>query len=164
VRNIKLSVKIKHQPLDIVISKLKKKKVNVKTFSNFISFKHKYTYVFFKSGQKSTNHINLTQISKVSKIRKAILNLIKLLKCQIVQYKIDNIIATADIFKKLNLKKVLKDKNFKIKKYNNEIFPGLFVKFDQGTAILFHSGKIVIVGSKKLKHIKWIIQQVVTHI
>ena len=47
--------------------------------------------MFFKSGQKSTNHINLTQISKVSKIRKAILNLIKLLKCQIVQYKIDNI-------------------------------------------------------------------------
>lgn len=164
VRNIKISVKIKHQPLDNVISKLKKKNINVKSYSNFISFQHKFTYVLFKSGQKLTNHINITQIANVPKIKKSISHLSKLLKCHILSVKIDNIIATTDTYRKINLRKLLKDQNFEIKKYNNEIFPGLFAKFKKGTAIIFHSGKVVIVGCKKLKHIKWIIQQITPHI
>lgn len=164
VRNIKISVKIKHQPLDNVITKLKRRNITVKSFSNFISFQHKFTYVFFKSGRKLTNHINITQIAQVSKIKKALSNLRVLLKCNIVSVKIDNIIATTDICQQINLRKLLKDQNFKIKKYNNEIFPGLFAKFKKGTAIIFHSGKVVIVGCKKLHHIPWIIQQITRHI
>jgi TATA-box binding protein (TBP) (component of TFIID and TFIIIB) len=100
----------------------------------------------------------------VSKIKKALSNLRVLLKCNIVSVKIDNIIATTDTYQQINLRKLLKDQNFKIKKYNNEIFPGLFAKFKKGTAIIFHSGKVVIVGCKKLHHIPWIIQQITRHI
>jgi TATA-box binding protein (TBP) (component of TFIID and TFIIIB) len=39
-------------------------------------------------------------------------------------------------------------------KYNNEKFPGLFVKFKEGTAILFHSGKVVLVGCKNEENLK----------
>ena len=49
--------------------------------------------------------------------------------------------------------------------YNNERFPGLFVKFERnlkkvGTAIVFHSGKIVIVGCKGLDELKCLSQAV----
>jgi len=45
--------------------------------------------------------------------------------------------------------------------YNNERFPGLFIKFKKnkskfGTAIVFHSGKIVIIGCKCLSQLRWI--------
>jgi TATA-box binding protein (TBP) (component of TFIID and TFIIIB) len=49
--------------------------------------------------------------------------------------------------------------------YNNERFPGLFIKFKRnlekiGTAILFHSGKIVIVGCKGPDQLKCLAQAV----
>ncbi len=53
----------------------------------------------------------------------------------------------------LNLSDISKTCNFKNLKYNNEKFPGLFVKFETGTVILFHSGKLVIVGCKTEKDI-----------
>ncbi len=37
----------------------------------------------------------------------------------------------------LNLSDISKTCNFKNLKYNNEKFPGLFVKFETGTVILF---------------------------
>lgn len=45
--------------------------------------------------------------------------------------------------------------------YNNERFPGLFIKFKRnslksGTAIVFHSGKIVIIGCKNLTQLRWV--------
>jgi TATA-box binding protein (TBP) (component of TFIID and TFIIIB) len=39
-------------------------------------------------------------------------------------------------------------------KYNNEEFPGLFVKKDIGTAILFHRGTIVLVGCNSKENLK----------
>ncbi len=43
--------------------------------------------------------------------------------------------------------------------YNNEVFPGLFIKVKQenkkiGTIIIFHSGKVVFVGIKSIKKLK----------
>jgi TATA-box binding protein (TBP) (component of TFIID and TFIIIB) len=49
--------------------------------------------------------------------------------------------------------------------YNNERFPGLFIKFTRnlkkaGTAIVFHSGKIVFVGCKGMDELKCLAQAV----
>ena len=70
------------------------------------------------------------------------------------QIKVDNIIATLNIQKPIDLVSVCEKKLFESIKYNNEKFPGLFVKFKEGTAILFHSGKIVLVGCKTKKDLK----------
>jgi len=39
-------------------------------------------------------------------------------------------------------------------KYNNQKFPGLFIKYKKGTALVFFSGKVVIVGCKNQTEIK----------
>ena len=74
-----------------------------------------------------------------------------MVKCYIdtlLNFKVDNIIATDDFHQHLNLKEIAQRKIFEKVKYNSEQFPGLFIKFNTGTVILFHSGKIVIVGCK----------------
>ena len=49
-------------------------------------------------------------------------------------------------------------------KYNNEKFPGVFLKFKIGTVILFHSGKLVIVGCKNIENIECLISKICAHI
>jgi len=36
-------------------------------------------------------------------------------------------------------------KNYKVK-YNNEKFPGMFLKLDLGTIIIFHTGSLICIG------------------
>lgn len=165
IRNIKVSVKVKALVLDNALKRLINKGIQAKVFSNFITFKTKhYTFVIFKSGQKNQNHVNITQIPNFSSITKAIASLIKLLHCQVLSHTVDNIIATSDLKRRVSLKGVIQKKNFKKTKYNNEIFPGLFIKFWNGTVIIFHTGKIVIVGCKSKKSIKWILQKLLANI
>ena len=165
IRNIKVSVKVRALVLDNALSRLINKGIKTKVFSNFITFKTKhYTFVLFKSGQKKQTHVNITQIPKFSSIAKAITSLRRLLHCKVLSHTVDNIIATSDLKRTVSLKRLIQEKKFQRTKYNNEIFPGLFIKFWNGTVIVFHTGKIVIVGCKSKKSIKWILQKLIAHI
>jgi len=161
VRNIKISLKVKAIFLDNALEILKRNNIKAKTFCNFVTFKIRgYTYVLFKTGKAQHTHINVTQIASIKLIKKAIKILVKLMNCTVLRYSIDNIIATSDLVRPINLDEVIKNKKFKKIKYNNEIFPGLFIKFSIGTVIIFHTGRIVIVGCKSERDIKWILENV----
>ena len=106
------------------------------------------------------NHINVTKIPSVDKIDVAINNLKAICPVQIVSQSIDNIIATGNLARPINIKKVINQKCFAQTKYNPEQFPGIFVKFNSGTIILFHSGKIVLVGFKQIDLLNAVLDQV----
>lgn len=155
IRNIKVSVKVNALILNNALSYLKSNQILVKEFCNFITFKsNSFTFILFKTGKAKQTHINITQIKDLTSINKAIDCLNNLIKCTVINYTVDNIIATSDLHKPICLSDVINGKKFDRVKYNNEVFPGLFIKFNEGTIILFHSGKIVIVGCKSVKHIE----------
>lgn len=154
IRNIKLSVKIPACPLDIAITQLINKKVAFKFFGNFITFTKKFSFVIFRPSADDTSHVNVTRVPKFGRpIVKSLTTLSKLLNCKILEHSVDNIIATEDLNKTLNLKS-LAEKNDGHVIYNSERFPGLFMKFKHGTCILYHSGKIVIVGCRTVRGVK----------
>jgi TATA-box binding protein (TBP) (component of TFIID and TFIIIB) len=158
IRNIKISVKVEALTLNNALSVLKNKNIATREFGNFFSFKsNQFTFVIFKRGSQEKNHINITQIPNFYSIHKAINSLISLLNCRVCHYVIDNIIATSDLHKPISLYAIIKSKRFKRVKYNSEIFPGLFIKFKEGTTIIFHSGKLVIVGCKSIDKIQCIL-------
>ena len=126
--------------------------------------KSKYTYIIFKTNKNSENHINITKIPSVDQVFEAIELIKELTYCLVLSQTIDNIIATTNTFKQLNLKDIVLKKKFQTIKYNNEKFPGLFIKFDKGTAIIFHSGKIVIVGSKSIEDIECLLENISVNI
>lgn len=157
VRNIKVSVKVKALVLNNALERLRQTQIPIKNFGNFISFKdHNYTFVLFKRGKRKDSHVNVTQIPNFWSIHRAIDCLIKLIDCSVLHYTVDNIIATTDLNKSVSFKKIIKEKTFKQIKYNSEIFPGLFIRFKRGTVIVFHTGKVVIVGCKSVSNIEWI--------
>jgi len=157
IRNIKISLKIDSLPLNIAISILSNKNIPCRDHFNFISFKNQgFTFVLFKPSKNGYSHINITKITKGKDIARSGDIVKDLFKCSIAKSKIDNIVATDNLNLPLNLKNITKSKIFENIKYNSEQFPGLFVKFPVGTAIIFHSGKFVVVGCKNTADVKWI--------
>ena len=151
ISNVKVSLKTHPISLNNVF-KIKKP---FKSYKNFVVVKSKYTYSIFKTNSKlEENHINITKIPSLHKVPKAIKYLKRYLDFSEKSRKIDNIIATFKLEKPIDLISICEKKLFESIKYNNESFPGLFVKFKQGTAILFHSGKVVLVGCKTKKDLK----------
>lgn len=149
-------------PLNIVTSKLSENNINFTSYPNFIVFSYEFTYTIFKVSKNSKmNHINVTKIKRKRDIKKAKSTLISILGKKILSVKIDNIIATTDLKRKVDLQKVSKFKLCNIVKYNPECFPGLFAKFERGTVIIFHSGKIVILGTKRKQEIRDILAELV---
>ena len=153
VKNIKLSILICRVALDNAIDILSQQNISVKMHPNFITFKGIFTYVLFKSSDQKVNHVNATKISSVDKITSCLEELANLLKTEVVTYKVDNIISTTSLSRPINLIDIVKKKKFKKVTYNSERFPGMFIRFDQGTSIVFHSGNIVIVGCRTLDDI-----------
>lgn len=132
-------------------------------------FKSKYIYTLFKpklSGERQS-HLNITRLKSRSKIRKA-LDICKLvIKGLLLEdtKKIDNITASATFNQNINLRNFFELYSSQLSiKYNRDKFPGAFVKTSCGTALLFHSGKIIIVGCKKKSEIKWLLNMVLTKI
>lgn len=164
VKNVKLSIQIEELALDNATDLLSAKKIEVKKYPNFISFKQTFTYVLFKSSGKKLNHVNATKISSVEKITDCLQELFNLLNRTIVSYKVDNIISTSKLAKPVNLKKVIEKNIFKRITYNSERFPGMFIRFEKGTSIVFHSGNIVIVGCKTESEIEAISKCLTAHI
>lgn len=165
IRNIKVSVKVNPIILNNALAQLKSEKINTKEFCNFITFKtNNYTFIIFKTGKAKDTHINITQIKDFCHIDLAINCLINLIKCTVISYTVDNIIATSDLLKSVCLSEIIEKNIFQKVKYNNEVFPGLFLKFKQGTIIVFHSGKVVIVGCKLVKDIECLMNILHAHI
>ena len=165
VANVKVSVKIPTIALDIVYHIARKKNIPTNFQNNFIVLKAKYTYIIFKKGRNSSeNHINITKIPNISSISKAIKEIEDLLSCKHYNLRVDNIIASSNLYKTLDLVEIVKRKKFEKIKYNNQKFPGLFITFEKGTIIVFHSGKIVIVGCKKISEIKCILKNIFANI
>jgi TATA-box binding protein (TBP) (component of TFIID and TFIIIB) len=164
IANVKVSVKTLSLSLDIVYQCASLKGLTCKNYTNFLVIKKKFTYIIFKTNKNNENHINITKIPNVSFVQEAIDLIKNLTNCFITSTHIDNIIATTNSNRELNLEQIVKEKKFDQIKYNNEKFPGLFVKFVIGTAILFHSGKIVIVGCKSEESIKCLIKKIYANI
>ena len=163
IRNIKLSVKLDKCPLDIAIEKLTAKKVSYKNHGNFISFTHIFSFVLFKPSKNGQTHVNVTKVPQFKKhIKKSLLVIEKLMCRKVINFTVDNIIATTDLEKKVNLEEITKQRKNIV--YNSERFPGLFIKFTQGTSIVYHSGKIVIVGCKTVHRLKKIEKWLHAHI
>ena len=160
IANVKVSLKTLSISWDIVYKCLLLKGFNCTNYTNFLVIKSKYTYIIFKTNKQNENHINITKIPNLSNVKEAIDLISNLTQCIIKSFKIDNIIATSSVNQKLNLDKIVKEKKFNQIKYNNEKFPGLFLKFNKGTAIIFHSGKIVIVGCKSEEAIQCLIKKI----
>ena len=152
IANVKVSVKTSAISLDIVIKDAEFNNLYCKNYKNFIVLKNNYTYIIFKQNKNNENHINITKIPSLELVDNAILLIKSIATCNILSYKIDNIIASTVFNRNIDLQLI--SKSTKGVKYNNEKFPGLFLKSKCGTAILFYSGKIVIVGSKTKEDIE----------
>jgi len=159
IRNIKISVKVRAIPLNNVIKKLQEKNIEHREYLNFVTFKSKFSYVLFKPSKNLTTHINISSIKNKRDIKKSVWFLKYNLAVVVLSLRIDNIVSTKIIGKSINLQEIIRQKVFVNARYNPEHFPGLFVKFNKGTIILFHSGKVVIVGCRTYQDIKWIAHQ-----
>jgi len=158
IKNVKTSLKIKKLSLNTVIEYLKTHNIGYIEKSNYIIIKFKYIYILFKPKSLLINHVNITKIPDLEYINKSVNVLTNEvfanLKIDIIYLKIDNITAVYNLNKSIDLLDIVLKNCEKLKiKYNKEKFPGLFIRFDQGTLIIFHSGKIISVGCKSLDNL-----------
>lgn len=164
VANVKVSIKILAIPLDIVYKIAKEKNIDLKLHNNFLVLKAKFTFIIFKAKNSIENHINITKIPDINSVPFAVLEIENILGCNHFNLCVDNIIASANLHKTVDLIEIVKNKNFEKIKYNNQKFPGLFITFKKGTTIVFHSGKIVIVGCKTIPDIECILNKISVNI
>jgi TATA-box binding protein (TBP) (component of TFIID and TFIIIB) len=156
ITNIKVSINIEQESLDSVEKKISDFSLTHKRYNNFIVPRDNFVYTIFRSGKNNSNHVNITKIKHLNQVEKAINNLKNLsLNVNEKSLRIDNITGSTNLKKEVNIENIItflslneKFKNIKVS-YNNEKFPGLFLKINYlGTIIFFHSGKIVFVGCK----------------
>ena len=159
-RNIKVSLKTSLISLNNASVILSQNNISFKNYPNFLSFKNIYSFVLFKPSFNGLNHINVSKLTSAEDISNASAIVENLFGVRVVSEKIDNIVSTSKFKKKLDLCHIVKESLFNHVRYNPEQFPGLFAQVSGGTVILFHSGKIVIVGSKSLEDTIWIVRDV----
>lgn len=162
VTNIKVSVNLEKQSLDSVEKKIKDSRLAYKKYNNFIVLRDNFVYTIFRSGKNNFNHVNITKIKHFFEVEEAIDILQNLdLNINRKSLKIDNITGSIDLKKEVRIEDVIElissnanFSNIKIS-YNNEKFPGLFLKLKSvGTIIIFYSGKVVFVGCKTAENLE----------
>jgi hypothetical protein len=163
ITNIKISLKVLPICLDTVCSIAKKCDLAFKRYNNFIVLRNEFTYIIFKNKKGCNTHINITKLRCFSDIERCqdFLNrdILCMFKSCVIQQKIDNITASYDLKKNVDiLKTIEKFINLCEVRYNNEKFPGVFLKHSLGTIIVFHSGKTILIGSKNLNSLKCLTQ------
>lgn len=171
--NIKISLKCEEVSLDSVKEFCSKADYPTKVYSNFVVIRKSFVYTIFKKNLiTNLHHVNITNIKNFDDIAKALESIIKFgLKLVKDTVKIDNLSGLLNTHKNIKLSDLVQsiknnsEKNFSninfIISYNNEVFPGLFLKVFHkkskqkiGTAIIFHSGKVILVGSKKIEDLE----------
>lgn len=167
ITNIKLSVKCKSISLDSVFEFCLLQGIPYTKYNNFLVIKSTYTYIIFKKSTKHIHqkdyHINITKIPCFQEISTCI-DFLRTISPGILllSLKVDNISVSynlncvVDILKLQSIAKSDCDIT-----YNKETFPGLFLKFKKGygTAIVFYTGKCVLLGSKNASHIENIVEK-----
>ena len=162
ITNIKVSVNIEHQSLDTVEKRIKDLSLTHKRYNNFIVLRNNFVYTIFRTGKNNLNHVNITKIKDFNQVEKALNNLQNIgLNINEKSLHIDNITGSIDLKKEVHIESIIKFLHTNIEykdvkvSYNNEKFPGLFLKLKSvGTIIIFHSGKVVFVGCKKLEDLE----------
>lgn len=169
ITNIKLTLKTSFICLDTVKKFLRRKKINFKEYQNFLVIKNIYTYVYFKSSDSEINHLNITNIPEFKKIDIAcnhiLKNILKPFKIKEIYRRVDNISASLNLNKKIDLLKIVSyfQKICQVS-YNTEKFPGVFLKFKYGTIIIFHTGKCIFIGCKFLRNLKCLEKHILTYV
>lgn len=160
ITNIKVSLKINPLCLSSVQKELKSQNIPFSTYTNFIVVRKIFTYIIFKTGTQKNNHVNITKINSESAIITAIEILQTLLTNVVIQKQtVDNITASTNLHKPIlltHLPNIYRNIDCIIS-YNPEKFPGLFIKVKNGTIIIFHTGKCIIIGAKTLNDIECLI-------
>lgn len=172
ITNVKLSVKCKNISLDSVFDFCLQQNIPFTKFNNFLVLKSNYTYIIFKKSTKNIHHgeyhINITKIPSFEKISDCMEFLKRLSPAiKLLSLKVDNISVSynlncfVDIIKLQSSAKGDCDIT-----YNKETFPGLFLKFKKGygTAIVFYTGKCVLLGSKNASHVENIVEKLLTFV
>lgn len=191
--NIKISFKIQTVSLSTVQEIFCSSGYKLKRFDNFLVVRihppnkdgPNWVCTVFKKNLLSEvpQHVNVTNIKSFCEVQLVVSFLASFNLIAIPgTVKVDNVtglmqageLVLYDVIKYIqaNKNKVCKDMSLKFPglhtlsvHYNNERFPGLFIKFKKndfkfGTAIVFHSGKIVIIGCKQLSQLRWIARAV----
>lgn len=187
--NIKISFKIETVSLSTVQESCSSLGYKLKRFANFLVVRsytsakegHSWVCTVFKKNLigEVPQHVNVTNIKSFCQIEGVTSHLANLgLIALPGTVNIDNVtglmqtgnLVLFDTVKHIQARKKQVCENLSIEfpgvhtlsvHYNNERFPGLFIKFKKnkskfGTAIVFHSGKIVIIGCKCLSQLRWI--------
>lgn len=172
VTNVKISIKCDPVSLHTVSEKAEDQAYKVKKSNNFIVLKRDFCVSLFKRKLGALyNHVNITKIRDFDSIDRIISELKKIdVFCRTEFLVVDNITGQLNTHVYIDIRKFVnnnlqsvfdkytKDISVHVK-YNNEKFPGAFLKFFKekrklGTSIVFHSGKVIFVGSKCLKDIQ----------
>jgi Transcription factor TFIID (or TATA-binding protein, TBP) len=157
VTNIKVSVKSQNICLDTAVITLQEKDVIFKKYSNYIVVQSKFTYVIFKPKiADGLNHINITKIPCMEEIENAKQHLCDLFKIEILRvHVVDNITVSTKLENKCIPSEIIQQfKNYCKITFNQETFPGVFLKFSYGTAIVFHTGRCILIGCKSIENIE----------
>lgn len=166
VTNVKISIKCQPVSLHTVLEIAVKNGYAVKESNNFIILKREFCCSLFKRKFGNLyNHVNVTKIKSELEIVKILEELEKIgVFCLSEHLVVDNITGQLDTHTKVDIKKLVTGNLQAVVdkctndaavyvRYNNERFPGAFLKILKqgrklGTSIVFHSGKIVFVGCK----------------
>lgn len=164
ISNVKMSAKIPEVDLKEIQWFCKKNKIKTRIFNRgHLVVYDNSTFTFFKKGPNlyQDQHCNITKVNH-SKIQNAIEDLAWLInkKPNQIFYTVDNITASADLGRRLSLREFIAE-NEDLEdyiQYTPERFPGLFVRGKKGKAILFKSGKIVVIGVKSEKELQELLE------
>ena len=184
--NFKISTKLESTSIKHVEELCLNKDISYKKFSNYICFKiyrkrkrnrkdpkklDHFSYSIWKKAEcfrnkdsisNDKNHCNISKVEE-NEIGKSLRKLQRFLRIPLKKpdYNVDNITATIKTGYKINLRKFEEDNRYEEDiAYNPESFPGLVIRKNKLTYIVFTSGSINIVGGKSreqiTKGIPWI--------
>lgn len=162
IKNIKYSIKIKDLNWEKTINNINVKKI----FTNYIVFHDKFVFILFKPNLKKTfTHLNVTKVLNYSQIVESYYKLRKIIVGNVLKETlcIDNCTLTYKTKLHASLQEIYetsRDNNDFNLCYNSDKFPGIFCKHKSGTAIIFHSGSMVLVGIKKLTEINGLLEKI----
>ena len=153
VSNVKISCKIRLINSDEISFNTD----NVmKHYNNFTVVKKKYSFIVFTKTKQNRNfHVNITKIPSTEHISKALDELKLVISSEFIieVFKIENMTCLYQIKSEINLStffnnlKINADFEIVQKRYDPEKFPGMFLTLKKCSALLFSSGKIVIIGA-----------------